>query len=116
MIGSPVAGAPLRRAGFGLARQHGFLHLMLAQKHRACQAGKILASAYLRPEMERAAPRYDRVQSLRVNGNAGHISACSVSPVFETGDPRYDWLDHTRAVGKGRLARSWPRRSYRQVE
>jgi Protein of unknown function (DUF3237) len=34
----------------------------------------------------------------------GQESVAFIAPVFETGDPRYQWLNDIQAVGKGALS------------
>jgi hypothetical protein len=31
-------------------------------------------------------------------------AAAYLTPGFETGDQRYDWLNHVQAIGKGRIS------------
>jgi hypothetical protein len=42
----------------------------------------------------------------RVSTPTGRAAGATayVTPVFETGDQRYDWLNHVQAVGKGRIS------------
>lgn len=40
----------------------------------------------------------------RIRFRAGQESIVMIAPVFETGDPRYTWLNEIQAVGKGTLS------------
>jgi hypothetical protein len=52
----------------------------------------------------------------RIRFVPGQASIVMIAPVFETGDPRYAWLNEIQAVGKGVLSadltrmgpRAWP--------
>jgi hypothetical protein len=46
----------------------------------------------------------------------GQQSFAFVAPVFETGDPRYDWLNEVQAVGKGVMAADRTRLDYEFYE
>ncbi len=40
----------------------------------------------------------------RIRFRPGQESAVTIAPTFETGDPRYSWLNEIQAVGKGILS------------
>lgn len=40
----------------------------------------------------------------RTDASSGGAAPIYAAPLFETGDPRYRWLNRVQAVGKGRLA------------
>ncbi len=46
----------------------------------------------------------------------GQESVAFIAPVFETGDPRYQWLNYVQAAGKGVLSADLSRIDYEVCE
>jgi Protein of unknown function (DUF3237) len=46
----------------------------------------------------------------------GKASIALIAPVFETGDPRYSWINEVQAVGKGVLSAGKTRLGYQIYE
>jgi Protein of unknown function (DUF3237) len=62
----------------------------------------------------------DAVLLLRYSGRVrlvpGKASIALIAPVFETGDPRYSWINEVQAVGKGVLSADRTRLDYEIYE
>ena len=79
------------------------------------------AGGLILPDVRLAIQTDDRaVVLMRYSGRLrfvpGQESVAFIAPVFETGDPHYQWLKNIQAAGKGALSADWSQIDYEIYE